>query len=222
MKILIADDERDIADAIGVILKFNKFDSDVVYNGTDAYNMASQNLYDGIILDIMMPGMDGITVLTKLREDGDTTPILMLTAKAQVEDRIGGLDKGADDYLAKPFDKNELIARINVMFRRLNTYNSPCSKFGNIKLDTESLEISNGNSSLRLAGKEMEIMNFLMHHRNKTIPETMLIEKFWDTEEYEDKAITLYINYLKNKLNSIKASIEIVSTENGIILQEKG
>lgn len=222
MKLLIADDEKDIADAVGIILKFSGFESDVVYNGTDAFEYIQKNYYDGVILDIMMPGMSGIEVLKSIRDSSNTVPVLMLTAKAEVEDRVSGLNLGADDYLAKPFDKNELIARVNVLLRRKNVYDNHILSVGNISLDTEGLEISNGGSSLRLAGKEMEIMELLMRNKNKFFDNEYIKNKFFTAEEYEDGAVTLYITYLKNKLNSIDANIEITSDkESGYCLREK-
>ena len=211
MKILVADDERDIADAIGIILKFNNFESDVVYDGTSAYSKANENVYDCIVLDIMMPGMDGIDVLKKLRDENNNTPVLMLTAKSQVADKVNGLNMGADDYLTKPFNKDEFIARINVLLRRSNTYNSNTLSCGNIVLDTEALKISNGETSLRLAGKEVELLEYLIHNKGKSISAEKLIEKIWRDEGGDSNTVTLYIGYLRNKLKSVKASVKIVS-----------
>ncbi len=222
MKILIADDEKDIADAISIILKYNKMDSDVVYNGIDAYEMADKNIYDGIVLDIMMPGMDGIEVMKKIREKGDFTPILLLTAKSQIEDRIYGLNEGADDYLPKPFDKGELIARINVMTRRNNRYNKDFLTVGNTMLNLENLEITNTDHSLRLSSREVEILSLLMKNYGKQITKDYIIEKIWEQEEYDDGAIDLYIGYLKNKLGAIHSNLEIVKDNEFYMLRERG
>ena len=222
MKILIADDEKDIADAISIILKYNKMDSDVVYNGIDAYEMADKNIYDGIVLDIMMPGMDGIEVMKKIREKGDFTPILLLTAKSQIEDRIYGLNEGADDYLPKPFDKGELIARINVMTRRNNRYNKDFLTVGNTMLNLENLEITNTDHSLRLSSREVEILSLLMKNYGKQITKDYIIEKIWEQEEYDDGAIDLYIGYLKNKLGAIHSNLEIVKNNEFYMLRERG
>lgn len=220
MKILVAEDEKDIADAIGIILKYSGFESDVVYDGLTALDYAHKNIYDGIVLDIMMPGLDGIGVLTALREEGDNTPILMLTAKAQVEDKILGLESGADDYLAKPFDKGELVARIKVMTRRNETGKNNQLTVGNTKLNIETLEISRVDSSLRLSGKEVEVLAFLMKNSGKEIEEQAVIEKVWEKEEYEEGTLNLYINYLKNKLNAIHSDIEITRIREGIVCLE--
>lgn len=222
MKILIADDEKDIADAISIILKYNKMDSDVVYNGIDAYEMADKNIYDGIILDIMMPGMDGIEVMKKIREKGDFTPILLLTAKSQIEDRIYGLNEGADDYLPKPFDKGELIARINVMTRRNNRYNRDFLTVGNTMLNLENLEITNTDHSLRLSSREVEILSLLMKNYGKQITKDYVIEKIWEQEEYDVGAIDLYIGYLKNKLGAIHSNLEIIKDNEFYTLKERG
>lgn len=211
MKILVADDERDIADAIGIILQFNNFESDVVYDGTSAYNKANENVYDCIVLDIMMPGMDGIEVLKKLRDENNNTPVLMLTAKSQIADKVNGLNMGADDYITKPFNKDEFIARINVLLRRNNTYNSNTLSCGNIVLDTESLKISNGETSLRLAGKEVELLEYLINNKGRSISAEKLIEKIWRDESSDSSTVILYIGYLRNKLKSVKASVKIVS-----------
>lgn len=221
MKILIADDERDIADAIKIILKYNGMDSDVVYNGTDAFNMAGSNVYDAIVLDIMMPGMDGIEVLQKLRSSGDTTPVLLLTAKAQVEDRIHGLNEGADDYLPKPFDKGELVARIQVMVRRRKHYDKDYITVGNTKLDIEGLEITNTDHSLRLSGKEVEILSLFMNNYEKKISSDFIIEKIWDNDSYEEGALKLYIGYLKNKLKAIQSNLSIMEEDDLYFLAER-
>ena len=221
MKLLIADDERDIADAIGIILQYSGFDSDIAYDGKQALELAQKNVYDGIILDIMMPGLDGIQVLTRLRAEGDVTPILMLTAKAEVEDRIQGLEQGADDYLAKPFDKGELIARIKVMTRRKNTYDAEYLMLGNTRLNPEKLEISNGSSSLRLSGKEVEVLDCLLKHKEKIVKEDYLRQRLWTPEEYENGAEQLYIGYLKNKLQAIRSDLIITRENEGFCLKRR-
>ena len=220
MKLLVADDEKDIADAIGIILQYSGFESDVVYDGAKAYEKSKEFIYDGMILDIMMPEMDGITLLGKLREEGDTTPVLLLTAKSEVNDRIQGLNRGADDYLAKPFDKGELIARIQAMMRR-NTYEARCMQLGNTQLNTETLEITNGTSSLRLSGKEVEILTLLLHEKGKKVSEAYLKERLWNNTDYQPGMASLYIGYLRNKLQAIRSDLEILKTEDSFLLTEK-
>ena len=222
MKLLVADDERDIADAIGIILKFNKLDSDVVYDGEQALDKIKNNYYDGIILDIMMPKYSGIEVLQKIREDNNFTPVLMLTAKSQISDKVNGLNMGADDYLTKPFNKDELIARINVMLRRNNQNNSSIISCSNITLDIDELKISNGDLSLRLAHKEVDMLSFFIKNKDKFIGISALTEKFCNEEEDKESALSLYIGYLRNKLKSIHASVTVIyEEEKGYCLKEK-
>ncbi|MDD2957849.1 MAG: response regulator transcription factor [Lachnospiraceae bacterium] len=209
MKLLIADDERDIADAIGYILEYSGFECDVVYDGAAAREQASREIYDGMVLDIMMPKMSGVDVVKHLRAAGDETPVLLLTAKAETEDKISGLNAGADDYLTKPFDKGELLARINALLRRKKVYGGESITFGNTCLNRIKLEISNQENSLRLAGKEVELLDFLMENRMKWIGEDTLLHKIWP-DGCAKGMMTLYMGYLRNKLNSIGSDLEIV------------
>lgn len=222
-KILVADDERDIADAIGIILQYSDMESYVVYDGISAYEAARQYVFDGMILDIMMPGMDGITLLSRLREEGDVTPIMMLTAKSQVEDRIQGLQEGADDYLPKPFDKGELVTRLQVMIRRRRQYDGQYVTVGNTRLDREGLEITNVDHSLRLSGKEVELLSFLMQQEGKWVEESQIIERVWPQDDCEPGTVNLYVGYLTNKLSAIQSDIEIVRREDHqFSLRKKG
>ncbi len=222
-KILVADDERDIADAIGIILRYSDMESYVVYDGISAYEAARQYVFDGMILDIMMPGMDGITLLSRLREEGDVTPIMMLTAKSQVEDRIQGLQEGADDYLPKPFDKGELVTRLQVMIRRRRQYDGQYVTVGNTRLDREGLEITNVDHSLRLSGKEVELLSFLMQQEGKWVEESQIIERVWPQDDCEPGTVNLYVGYLTNKLSAIQSDIEIARREDHqFSLRKKG
>lgn len=222
-KILVADDERDIADAIGIILRYSDMESYVVYDGISAYEAARQYVFDGMILDIMMPGMDGITLLSRLREEGDVTPIMMLTAKSQVEDRIQGLQEGADDYLPKPFDKGELVTRLQVMIRRRRQYDGQYVTVGNTRLDRERLEITNVDHSLRLSGKEVELLSFLMQQEGKWVEESQIIERVWPQDDCEPGTVNLYVGYLTNKLSAIQSDIEIARREDHqFSLRKKG
>lgn len=222
-KILVADDERDIADAIGIILQYSDMECHVVYDGISAYETARQYVFDGMILDIMMPGMDGITLLSRLREEGDVTPIMMLTAKSQVEDRIQGLQEGADDYLPKPFDKGELVTRLQVMIRRRRQYDGQYVTVGNTRLDREGLEITNVDHSLRLSGKEVELLSFLMQQEGKWVEESQIIERVWPQDDCEPGTVNLYVGYLTNKLSAIQSDIEIARREDHqFSLRKKG
>ncbi|MDD3173786.1 MAG: response regulator transcription factor, partial [Herbinix sp.] len=153
MRILLAEDEKELSNALVAILKHSNYSVDLVYNGADALDYGLSENYDVIILDIMMPKMNGLEVLEKLRESGIHVPILMLTAKSQIEDRIQGLDKGADDYLSKPFAMGELLARVRAMSRRKSEFTPNLIVVGNISLNKENNELSNNKSSLRLGNK---------------------------------------------------------------------
>lgn len=162
MKLLIAEDERDLADALTVLLERNKYAVDTVYNGRDAYEYARTGEYDGVILDVMMPQLTGLQVVTRLREDGVTTPVMLLTAKGQKDDRITGFDAGADDYLPKPFATDELLARIRALLRRSGDYKSTVLALGTLSLDCGSGVLSDTGGSVRLSGREFQIMELFM------------------------------------------------------------
>jgi Response regulators consisting of a CheY-like receiver domain and a winged-helix DNA-binding domain len=210
MRILLAEDEKEMSNALVAILKHNNYSIDPVFNGTDALDYGLSENYDVIILDVMMPGMNGIEVLEKLRQSGINTPVLMLTAKSQIEDRINGLDKGADDYLSKPFAMGELLARIRAMGRRKSEFTPNLIEVGNISLNKENYELSNGKSSLRLANKEFQMLEMLMTNPKRMISTEQFMERIWgyDTEA-EINVVWVYISYLRKKLASLEANIKI-------------
>lgn len=218
MKILVADDERDIADAVGMILKYSGYESEVVYNGIDADRKLRECFYDGVILDIMMPGMSGIEVLSKMRQEGDLTPVILLTAKAEVEDRVAGLQTGADDYVPKPFDRRELLARLQTVTRRGQMMGKSSVACGLTRLDCEAGEVKCGEASLRLTTTESGILALLMDHSGRVISAETLKERFWKTEEYEEGELTLYISYLRNKLKSLHSDLMILERDGGYVL----
>ena len=156
MKLLFAEDDRDISRAVSTVLKSQKYTVDTVFTGTDAYTYASAGQYDGIILDIMMPGMDGLEVLRRLRREGVQTPVLLLTAKAELEDRVAGLDSGADDYLPKPFAVSELLARIRAMLRRKGDFTPDILTFGGLELNRSTFEIRFGGKTVSLVAREYQ------------------------------------------------------------------
>ncbi|MCD7951041.1 MAG: response regulator [Erysipelotrichaceae bacterium] len=166
MRLLLAEDEKELVDALVVILKHNHYSVDSVDNGEDALYYLENQDYDGAILDIMMPKMDGLTVLKTIREEGIKVPVIMLTAKAEIDDRVLGLDLGADDYLPKPFSTKELLARIRAMTRRKDEQVDNLLKLGNITLDRSTFELSSPTSSLRLANKEFQMLEMLMSNHN--------------------------------------------------------
>lgn len=210
MRILLAEDEKELSNALVAILKHNNYSVDAVYNGTDALDYALSENYDGIILDIMMPKMSGLEVLEKLREKGIFVPVLMLTAKAEIEDRIFGLDKGADDYLSKPFAMGELLARIRAMTRRKSEFTPNLIGVGNIKLNKENFELSNEKSSLRLGNKEFQMLDMLMSNPKRMISAEQFMERIWGYDsEAETNVVWVYVSYLRKKLESLEANVKI-------------
>ncbi|MBO4390741.1 MAG: response regulator transcription factor [Lachnospiraceae bacterium] len=218
MKILVADDERDIADALGMILKYSGYESEVVYNGTDADRKLHECFFDGVILDIMMPGMSGIEVLSRMRRDGDRTPVILLTAKAEIEDKVAGLQSGADDYVPKPFDRRELLARLQSVIRRGQMSLQTTITLGDTRLDPEN-QVSCKEASLRLTSTEGGILGLLMDHPGRMIDSISLKDRFWKEEEYEEGELQLYISYLRNKLKSIHSDLSILDRDGGYVLQ---
>ncbi len=210
MRILLAEDEREMSNALVAILKHNNYSVDAVYNGADALDYGLSENYDVIILDIMMPGLNGLEVLKKLREKSIHTPILMLTAKSQIEDRIQGLDTGADDYLSKPFAMGELLARIRAMSRRKSEFTPNLIVVGNITLNKENYELSNQVSALRLGNKEFQMMEMLMSNPKRMISTEQFMERIWGYDaEAEINVVWVYISYLRKKLASLEANIRI-------------
>lgn len=210
MRILLAEDEKEMSNALVAILKHNNYSVDAVYDGADALDYGLSENYDVIILDIMMPKRNGIEVLEKLRENGIHTPILMLTAKSQIEDRIVGLDKGADDYLSKPFAMGELLARVRAMGRRKSEFTPNLVQVGNISLNKENYELSNGSSSLRLGNKEFQMLEMLMTNPKRMISTEQFMERIWGYDaEAEINVVWVYVSYLRKKLASLDANIKI-------------
>lgn len=210
MRILLAEDEKEMSNALVAILKHNNYSVDAVYDGADALDYGLSENYDIIILDIMMPKMNGIEVLEKLRQSGIHTPILMLTAKSQIEDRIQGLDKGADDYLSKPFAMGELLARVRAMGRRKSEFTPNLVKVSNISLNKENYELSSENASLRLGNKEFQMMEMLMTNPKRLISTEQFMERIWGYDaEAEINVVWVYISYLRRKLESLEAKIKI-------------
>lgn len=221
MRLLLAEDERSLSRAIIKILEKNNYTADAVYDGEDALTYLESGNYDAAILDIMMPKMDGITVLKKLRAQGNLIPILMLTAKAEIHDKVLGLDSGANDYLTKPFDMKELLARIRTMTRSQNTADSKLT-FGNISLDRATFELSSPTGSFRLANKEFQMMEILMSNPQHLISTERFMEKIWGYDsDAEINVVWVYISYLRKKLRALHANIQIKATRNaGYSLEE--
>ncbi len=222
MRLLIAEDERELANALAAILKHSHYSVDAVYDGEDALDYALTQNYDGIILDIMMPKRDGLSVLEELRRQEMDTPVLLLTAKSEIDDRIAGLDTGADDYLTKPFAMGELLARIRAMTRRKSAFTPDVLSFGNIRLDRQNFELSGDTASLRLSNKEFQMMEMLMRSPGQVISAEQFMERIWgyDTEA-EINVVWVYISYLRKKLAALAASVSIRATRGlGYSLEE--
>ena len=198
MKILYAEDERQLSVAVTEILKMEGFSVTPVYNGKEAADALEREYFDAVVLDIMMPVMDGIEVLRQLRESGNHTPVLMLTAKATIDDRIAGLNEGADDYLAKPFAMKELVARLRSMLRRQSSYRYSVLKLANIELDSNTCELRSDKGSLRLNNTETELLTFFIRNSNVLYTAEQIDSLVWDGKESPEKA-EFYIFYLKNK-----------------------
>lgn len=222
MRILIAEDEVSIAKALKVMLERNKYVVDAVYNGTDAVDYACTNVYDALILDIMMPGMDGIAALTAIRRSGVTTPALFLTAKAEVEDRVAGLDAGADDYLPKPFAASEFLARVRALTRRSGGYAPALLRLGNTTLDCGQYTLSTPAGSLRLNNKEYQLMELFLRHPRQVFSSEHLMEKLWSMDSAaEMDVIWTYIGFLRKKLKLLEADVEICTIRGaGYALEE--
>lgn len=210
MKLLLAEDEKEFANALLAILKHNNYSVDVVYNGQDALDWALSIEYDGIILDIMMPQLSGLEVLKILREKGKGVPILLLSAKGEVYDRVKGLDMGADDYLPKPFEMKELLARIRAMTRRKPEFLANTLNFYGMSLNRENFNISYKNQALRLGNKEYQMMEMLMSNPNILISTDQFMDKIWGYDsDTEINSVWVYISYLRKKLVLINAPFEI-------------
>ena len=218
LKILLADDEKELARAVGTILKYSNYEVNIVNNGKEAVDMVKENMYDLIILDVMMPVMDGIQALKEMRKNNIKTPIMLLTAKAQIDDKVEGLDSGANDYLTKPFDKKELLARIRALTREQEE-NKEKYKIGNIIFDKETSEISNQNTSLHLNNKECEIMEFLVKNQERNITKKELKKRIWVKENKDENIVTMYIAYLQEKFLALGANIKI-NDKNGYVLEK--
>jgi len=221
MRILLAEDEKPLSKAIIKIFEKNNYSADAVYDGEEALAYIETGDYDVAVLDIMMPKTDGITVLKKLRAAGNQIPVLMLTAKSEIEDRVLGLDSGANDYLPKPFDTRELLARIRAITRS-KTETEAKLTFGNITLDRATFEMSSAAGSFRLANKEYQMMEYFMSNPHRIISTERFMEKIWGYDsDAEINVVWVYISYLRKKLTALHASIQIKASRNaGYSLEE--
>ena len=221
MRILLAEDELALSRVIVKILEKNNYSTDAVYNGEDALAYLENGTYDAAILDIMMPKMDGITVLQKIRSQGNSIPVIILTAKSEIDDKVLGLDSGANDYLTKPFDTRELMARLRAI-TRCNQSSGSTLTFGNITLDRTNFTLSSPSGNFRLANKEYQMMELFMSNPRNLISTERMMEKIWGYEtDAEINVVWVYISYLRKKLATLDANIHIKSSRNaGYSLEE--
>ena len=222
MRLLFAEDEESLSRAVCTVLKKNNYEVDPVYNGKDALDYLEAGDYDGAILDIMMPEMDGISVLKKIREQGKDIPIIMLTAKGEVDDKVLGLDAGANDYLAKPFDMKELLARLRALLRVNTSQTTSKLSFGDIALDQTTFELSTSNVSHKLTNKEYQMREMLISNPHQIFSAESFLEKIWGYESDADiNVVWVYISYLRKKLASLGSKVVIKVTRNvGYSLEE--
>lgn len=215
MRILLAEDERSLSRAIIALLERNNYSADAVYDGQEVLAYLEAGNYDALILDWMMPKMDGLCVLRALRQRGNRIPVLMLTAKSEVDDKVLGLDSGANDYLTKPFSTQELMARIRAMTRSQTGQFTSRLTFGNITLDQATFELSSPSGSFRLANKEFQMMELLMRNPRQLIPTERFLERIWGYDsDVEQNVVWVYISYLRKKLAALRADIQIKVTRN--------
>lgn len=210
MRLLVADDDRDISKVLQALFDHDHYSVDVVGNGNDAYDYAAGGDYDGIVMDVMMPGMDGMQVLRRLRAEGVRTPVLLLTAKGDVDDRVDGLDAGADDYLPKPFAARELLARVRAMLRRKEQYRTDVLSFEGLTLDTSTFELGFREESIRLVSKEFQMLQLLMQSPGSVISTEQFMERIWGWDsQVEVSIVWVYISNLRKKIDRLGAPINI-------------
>ncbi len=215
MRILVAEDEAELSRALKAVLDHQGYETDVVGDGLAAVEMAARNSYDCMVFDIMMPVMDGLTAVREIRSTGNLTPVIMLTAKTEVDDRVGGLDAGADDYMTKPFAMKELLARIRSMTRRSTAFNPSRLTVGTLTLDIDEQELS-AVHSIRLSGKEFQLMEYFMRNPGRAMLTEDLFARIWkDDPEADTEIVWLYISYLRKKLGAVMAEVTIEGERGG-------
>ena len=215
MRILLAEDERSLSRAIMALLERNHYSADAVYDGEEALAYLECGNYDALILDLMMPKLDGLSVLRRLREGGNRIPVLILTAKSEVDDKVLGLDTGANDYLTKPFSTPELMARIRAMTRSQTTQATSRLTFGNITLDQTTFELSSPSSSVHLTNKEFQMMELLMRNPRQRISSERFLERIWGYDsDVELNVVWVYLSYLRKKLAALQANVQIKAFRN--------
>ena len=222
MRILVADDEPEMTMVLEALLRRENYSVDVVHDGQDALDYGLADNYDCLVLDIMMPKKDGIQVLQALRAQNVSTPVLLLTAKSQVGDRIAGLDSGADDYLPKPFHNGEFLARVRALTRRGQVFTPSVLAAGNIRLDCSTFELRCGGSAIRLGSKEFQMLELLMRQKGRVVTTEQFMERIWGYDsEVEISVVWAYISYLRRKLEVVGADVRISTRRGfGYLLEE--
>ena len=216
MKLLIAEDEQDLAEALTAFFEKNQFTVDAVPDGQEAYTYASSGGYDAVILDVMMPKLNGVEVLRRLRAEGFSAPVMMLTAKAEKDDRVEGFDAGADDYLPKPFAPDELLSRVRALLRRAGAYTPTVLRFGGLTLDCSAGLLSCGTESVRLSGREFQVMELLMRSPRQLFSADKIMERVWGWDsDAEISVVWVHISNLRAKLAKVSPT-EYIKTVWGI------
>lgn len=224
MRLLLAEDEHSLSRAIITILERNGYQADAVYDGEEALNALESGQYDGAILDIMMPKMDGLTVLKQVRAHQNWIPVLLLTARSEVDDKVEGLDLGANDYLTKPFAVKELVARVRAMTRFQSSQTDCVLTFGNVSLNRTTLELSSVFGSFQLATKEFLALELMMNSPDRVLSSERFLERIWGKDAPVDRDIVwMYISYLRKKLSALHADIQIrTAGQDGYVLEQIG
>lgn len=222
MRILVADDEPEMTMVLEDLLRREHYSVDVVHDGQDALDYGLAENYDCLVLDVMMPKLDGIQVLRALRAGNIDTPVLLLTAKGQIEDRVIGLDSGADDYLPKPFDNRELTARVRALTRRGGEYTPSVLTAGNVTLDCSTFELRCGSAGIRLGNKEFQMLELLMRQKGRLISTEQFMEHIWGYDsDAEINVVWAYVSYLRRKLEAVGANVRIAARRGqGYLLEE--
>ena len=223
MKLLIAEDEQDLAEALTAFFEKNQFTVDAVPDGQEAYTYASSGGYDAVILDVMMPKFNGVEVLRRLRADGFSAPVMMLTAKAEKDDRVEGFDAGADDYLPKPFAPDELLSRVRALLRRAGAYTPTVLRFGGLTLDCSAGLLSCGTESVRLSGREFQVMELLMRSPRQLFSADKIMERVWGWDsDAEISVVWVHISNLRKKMKAIGSSASVRAVRGmGYLLEDE-
>lgn len=212
MNVLVVEDERNLADAIVKILEDEGYNAEATYDGKAGLTCAKSGFYDAIILDVMLPGMSGYDVVNKMRHAGVSTPVLMLTARTSTEDKVRGLDSGADDYMTKPFEAPELLARLRALTRRRGDVLIDEIKFADIKLDLNTHDLSCGEKSVHLSGKEFEVLSILMGSSSRVVSKQDLLTRVWGTDgEASENSVEAYVSFIRKKLSHIGSKVQVTT-----------